>query len=189
MTKINSNIEKYRASLRMKLADYEGKLIEVENELQTLYPKYKEKTQGKSFFEVTSIYTEMLLGSVNLKKQYKHNIDAIKTELIENKYANKKGFSDITPFEVIEERTPNLYVIREMTFEQTEESKEKVMASFEQGGFNGHYDNFLQDWNITPKEDGLIIKIRKHRDGFFYDSMKNKYEISETPVRFNDFNF
>lgn len=53
MTKINSNIEKYRASLRMKLADYEGKLIEVENELQTLYPKYKEETQGKSFVEIT----------------------------------------------------------------------------------------------------------------------------------------
>lgn len=104
-------------------------------------------------------------------------------------YANRMGWSDIEPFEVIEQKTECLLVIREMEYKETEESIKKRNQSFVPGGFFGHFDNDLQDWEIKPKEGGYTIKIRKHKDGCFYDTCGHRYTLSDKPIRFYDFNF
>ena len=79
------------------------------------------------------------------------------------KYANKILFSDIEPYEVIEQKTERLLVIREMECKEKEESIKNRIQSFIPGGFCGHYDNDVQDWDIKPKNNGYTFKIRKHK--------------------------
>lgn len=107
----------------------------------------------------------------------------------EKLYANRIGYSDVDPYEIIEKKTDKLYVIREMEAVETEESKRKRIKSFIPGGFFGHFDNDIQEWDIKPKKDGWTLKIRRHKDGYFYDTMGQRYSLSNKPVKFYDFNF
>ena len=104
-------------------------------------------------------------------------------------FANRMGWSDIEPFEVIEQRTEKLYVVREMEAVETKESIIARNKSFVPGGFFGHFDNDLQDWDIKPKEKGFTFNIRRHKDGHFYDTCRQRYVISEKPIKYYDFNF
>ena len=76
-----------------------------------------------------------------------------------------------------------------MEYKETEESIKKRVKSFVPGGFFGHFDNYLQDWEIKSKEGGYTTKIRKHKDGDFSDTCGQKYVLSDKPIRFYDFNF
>ena len=116
-------------------------------------------------------------------------IKKLELELLEKKYANHYGYSDVEPYEVVEEITPNKYLIRWMKSVQTEESKNKLKESFVVGGFCGHFDNDLQEWNIASCEDVLPFAIRRHKDGKWYDVYHRKYVISSKPIKFYDFNF
>lgn len=186
--KTNRNIEKYRESLKVKLLEYQKSLDEVESELKTLIQEYNKKTKEKSMVEMMAEYSKTF-SEITLKKQEcVYLVEKVKLDLLEKKYANQRGYSDIEPYEVIEERTPNLYIIRGMKSVQTEESKQKMKESFMPGDFHCHFDNFLQDWIIEPDEEGRQVKVRRHKDGKFYDSDGQRYEISEKPIKFYDFN-
>ena len=168
--KTNRNIEKHRESLKIKLSEYQQMLTDLESEISSLWEEYKAKSSGKSMNEASSLFRMMMKSPLSQKEDCIKEIEKIKTDLLEKKYANQIGYSDIEPFEVIEEKTPNLYVIRSMDSEQTEDSKKALKESFIQGGFIGHFENELQEWKIMSKEDGYTKKIRRHRDGLFYDA-------------------
>lgn len=104
-------------------------------------------------------------------------------------YANRIGFTDIEPHEVIKKKTERLYVVRQMESSQTKESQKLLRESFMPGGFLGTYDNSLQEWNCTSCEDSECFEIRRHKDGCWYDKWHQKYIISDNPVKFYDFNF
>lgn len=123
------------------------------------------------------------------EKELKKIIETLEIEVLDVKYANHIAYSDINPFEVIDDSLSNLYVIREMKSVETKESVEKRKASFVPCGFIGRFDNRLQEWNITPDENGSIVVIRKHKDGRWYDTSNNVYAICERPIKFYDFNF
>ena len=76
-----------------------------------------------------------------------------------------------------------------MECKETSESIINRLQSFDPGGFFGHFDNDLQDWEIKSKEGGYTTKIRRHKDGNFYDTCGNRYTLSDKPIRFYDFNF
>lgn len=112
----------------------------------------------------------------------------LETELIEKKYANELLFSDINPYEVIEEKTANKYLIRKMKCTETEASKQARAKSFIPGGFCGRFDNDVQEWEIVPDETAPILAIRRHKDGFFYLN-HIRFSITSEPVKHYDFNF
>lgn len=123
-------------------------------------------------------------------KAIKARIDELHIETLEKKYANNIMYTDVNPYEVIEEIDAKTYMIREMKANITEEASKKLKQSFVPGGFVGHFDNSLQEWDITSDETAPIIKIRKHKDGFFYTPKNGRrFRIDDHPVKRYDFNF
>lgn len=187
--KINNHIEKYRQGLRERLIELKSSKGKIKKEIDELNKEIKLKSEELSLEQVMKMRQSICGESYMKLKQVEEDIAKIEKDLLEKKFANNIMYTDVVPFEVIEERTPNLYVIRSMKSEQTEQSKKDLKESFIPGGFCGHFDNDLQEWDITPDDDGLVIKIRRHKDGIFYDVHGGRYSISSKPIKFYDFNF
>lgn len=129
-------------------------------------------------------------------KPFQEKIKSLKEELqhalymgLDKKYMAQCLHSDVNPYEVIEERTEKLWIVRRMKAEETQESKKKRQSSFVPGGFLGHFDNSLQEWNIEPDPNGEVVAIRLHIDGRWYDSYGLRYVPKMEPYKFYDFNF
>ena len=129
-------------------------------------------------------------------KPYQEKIKSLKEELqhavfmsLEKKYMTQCLHSDANPYEVIEERTEKLWIVRRMKAEETEESKQRRSTSFVMGGFLGHFDNSVQDWHIEQDPEGEVVAIRLHIDGRWYDAYGLRYVPSQKPYKFYDFNF
>lgn len=105
------------------------------------------------------------------------------------KFANKILYTDIEPFEVVKECTENLYVIRHMKSTETVDSINARKQNFIPGGFMGHTDNDVQEWKYESDINSELIKIRKHKNGMWYDTNGMMYKISDKPIKFYDFNY
>ena len=100
-------------------------------------------------------------------------------------YANHIGYSDVNPFEVVRCVSLKTLDIREMVA-----TEKPWMRQFMAGGFLGHVVNQEdQDWDIQPDPDAPLVRIRKHKDGKWYDRDGARYVLDDLPVKFHDFNF
>ena len=100
-------------------------------------------------------------------------------------YANHIGYSDVNPFEVVDYVSLKTLVIREMSATELPWDR-KFMA----GGFLGHVANQEdQKWDIQPDPDAPLVRIRKHKNGKWYDKHGALYAVAEKPVKFHDYNF
>lgn len=106
-------------------------------------------------------------------------------------YANQVFYTDWEPWEVIEIKTDRCLVVRSMKAELTDKAVKALNDSFVPGGFCGHTNNGVQDWNITSDPDGKVGIIRRHKDGRFYvpGSTGSKFYIEAEPYKFYDYNF
>ena len=188
--KTNMNMLKYRESMKVKLDELYKELEDVQNKLKEAIVRWTEEAEGvEDYKERMKIYQKYLGDLPRIERNILADIEEAKMELLEKKYANLIMYSDIKPFEVVEERTPNLYLIREMDAVITDKSKKELQESFSPGGFCGHFDNDLQEWHITSNEEYPVFKIRRHKDGCFYSTLREKYSISHKPIKFYDYNF
>lgn len=186
----NKNMMKYRESMKVKLGELYKELEDVQKKLKEARARWAEEVDGVEDYQERVKSLQIHLGDLpRIERKILANIEEAKMELLEKKYANLIMYSDIKPFEVVEERTPNLYLIREMDAVITDESRKKLNESFYPGGFCGHFDNDLQEWNITSNEEYPVFKIRRHKDGFYYSAYGEKYRISPKPVKYYDYNF
>jgi hypothetical protein len=118
-----------------------------------------------------------------------------KAELIvlaaEKKYANQHLYSDIQPWEVIDEKSPTRIVVRAMRSQIRPEAARALQESFVAGGFFGHFDNDAQKWDITPDKDGVVVELRKHKDGHWYEAGDRHcpFVLATEPVKRYDYNF
>lgn len=183
-------MEQYRCSLVKEKDGYLKELEKIKEYLSECQSEYRNICKDNLDEKKRNQHFRRIFGDLPQKqREIECKIKKIDTELIEKKYANRHGYSDIEPYEVIEEKTPNMYTIRWMESVQTEKSKKELRESFVAGGFLGHYDNNLQEWNCTPCEDYGCFTIRRHKDGNWYDVNHQKYFISDRPIKFCDFNF
>jgi|TARA_R100001463_G_scaffold134768_1_gene197283 hypothetical protein len=105
--------------------------------------------------------------------------------MITEKYANKHGYTDVEPFEVVEIKTDKKVVIRALDCKELEWKKEWF-----DGGFAGHLaDQHKQKWDITSNKNNHSFYIRKHKSGEWKDTGGNKYTLANEPRKFYDFNF
>lgn len=104
-------------------------------------------------------------------------------------FANLAMYTDTRPFEVIEVRTANKVIIREMKAEMSADWKPEIVA----GGFGGHcVNNHDQDsaWVITPDEEGREITIRYSKaKGRWQDKYGQRFYMADEPFKHHDFNF
>jgi hypothetical protein len=104
--------------------------------------------------------------------------------MIEQKYANHHGWSDINPYEIIRVVSDKTIEVRAMKAEKNPEVKTK----FTVGGFSAHSDN-AQDWFIESDESRPVIRIRKDVRGQWKDKNRNRYHLADKPHKFYDYNF
>ena len=100
------------------------------------------------------------------------------------KYANKIGYSDVEPFEVVGTITEKTLDIRQM---DARNIKPATMVA--PGGFVGHFDNSTQEWEITSNVGFQIVRIRQNKKGEWKDKNGNLYQIGDKPRKVYDYNF
>lgn len=153
------------------------------------------EVQKTEYEELVHLYKENDKGRENTYEDHKYlndlkfRIKSLELDLLEKKYANKYLYTDVEPFEVIEECTNNKYIIREMKCVEDPEGIRALKKSFEPGGFVGHFDNYVQKWIITSEPEGSIDVIRRHKDGYWYNVSGSKFVIAAKPRKFYDYNF
>lgn len=100
-------------------------------------------------------------------------------------YANRLGYSDVTPFEVIRVVSGKTLEVRAMKYEKDD----SVELNFDVGGFAAHCSNQNeQRWHISSDESERVVRIRLNKSGW-QDAHGNFYDLSVMPRRFYDYNF
>ena len=99
------------------------------------------------------------------------------------KYANKFGWSDIEPYEVVRSVSAKCVEIREMEAVRDE----SVKLEFVPGGFSAICVNDRdQKWFISSNPENKVFKVRLHKDGYYRDPYGNKFLLSDKPVKYYD---
>ena len=102
------------------------------------------------------------------------------------KYANHMGWSDVNPWEVTMIVSEKTIEVKEMTATKDDSVKLKWVA----GGFAGHCVNQRdQKWFIESNPEGARKRIRRRKDGYWYDKYNNRFVLSFEPHKFYDYNF
>lgn len=100
-------------------------------------------------------------------------------------YANRYGYSDVNPFEIVRRISDKTIEVREMNAERDPSWKPEVVP----GGFSFVFlNNNTQKWIITSDESRKPVRIRLGKNGW-KDSHGNRYDLSDKPVKFYDYNF
>lgn len=106
-------------------------------------------------------------------------------ELVQN-YANRFGYSDVCPFEIIKRISSKTLVVRSMTAVLDDAFKPNFIA----GGFSAICtNNNKQEWVITSNPDGQVLRIRLQKNGTWKDANGHQYGLNSKPVKHYDYNF
>lgn len=101
-------------------------------------------------------------------------------------YANRHGWSDVEPYEVVRVISDKTIEVRRMKYARDETFVPEWVA----GGFAGVCTNQgQQKWVIEPDETEQVIRIRRHVDGAYRSASGMRFALSDKPVRFYDYNF
>lgn len=98
-------------------------------------------------------------------------------------YFNRSCGSDVTPYELVRKITEKTVEVRGMNAELVKVPEAHI------GGFCAHFVNHQQEWKITSNPESEVIKIRKHKDGFWYSAHKSRFSESDKPIKFYDYNY
>ena len=100
-------------------------------------------------------------------------------------FANHYGYSDANPFEIVRHISDKTIEIRAMNAEISKDWKREFVP----GGFCGTVVNQnSQKWVITSDESAEVFRIRRGKYGW-KDAHGNRYQLSDKPVKYFDFNF
>ena len=100
-------------------------------------------------------------------------------------YANHIGYSDVNPFEFVRKISEKTIEIRAMNADRDSSWKPDFVA----GGFCGTVVNQRdQRWIISSNPDSPIVRIRLGKFGW-KDASGRRYQLSNEPVKFYDYNF
>ena len=100
-------------------------------------------------------------------------------------YANESGYSDMYPYEIVKVVSENTIEIRPMDTERDDSVELKWVS----GGFAGHCVNQgQQKWFYKSNPDNSVRRIRRRKDGYFYNHCNRVY-LAQEPRKFHDYNF
>jgi len=122
-------------------------------------------------------FSQKTIDKMKEKKEVKQDVFGV--------YANECGYSDVHPYEVISKPTEKRYKVRAMKV-----GKQKTKLDFHVGGFLAHCSNQnAQEWDIESDPEGKVFDIRLQKNGTWKDANGRRFNISDTPVKFYDYNF
>jgi hypothetical protein len=101
------------------------------------------------------------------------------------KYANRYGYSQVYPYEIVRVISDKTIEVREMEALPDPNWKPEIIP----GGFFGHCVNQdEQTWIIKSDHTAKTIRIRKRKDGKWYSKM-GRHVLEDKPRYFYDYNF
>jgi len=102
------------------------------------------------------------------------------------KYANYIGYSDVEPYEVVNVISDKTVEIRAMDAVQDP----SVKMNFVPGGFSAVCTNIGdQKWNITSNPENKVFRIRLSKNKGWKDAHGRRFQLSDSPRKFYDYNF
>jgi len=122
-------------------------------------------------------------------ERYEATIKFHKIMSQETAYATEHLWSDAHAYEIIEEKSDRIMIVRRMKATPNKEALKELHASFVPGGFCGHFDNDLQKWDFESDERNGLETIRKHKDGGWYSASGMYFTINAEPHEKYDYNF
>ena len=100
------------------------------------------------------------------------------------KYANRLGWSDINPYEVVRVVSEKTLEVRAMKAVRDPQWQ----PIFVPGGFCGTVINQNdQEWIIESNPDAPVERIRLGKKG--WKGSGGRFQLSDAPVKFYDYNF
>lgn len=100
-------------------------------------------------------------------------------------YANQISYTDVHPFEVVRRVSDKTLDVRAMHAVLDA----SWVPDFEPGGFCGTVVNQRdQKWVITSDDRARVVRIRLGKQGW-KDANGGRYQLSDEPVKFHDYNF
>ena len=101
-------------------------------------------------------------------------------------YANRRGWTDVYPYEVLKTISPKCLEVRQMdAFRDL-----SVTLDFHVGGFSAHCSNQRdQKWDITVDPTRSVERIRLQKDGIWRDKHGQRFTLNDHPIRYYDYNF
>lgn len=103
-------------------------------------------------------------------------------------FANNALYSDVEPFEIVRVVSDKTIDVRAMDAEMADDWKPEIIP----GGFAGHCTNNSDQrkaWVITSNEANPVVRIRKQKDGTWYNKSNGRFFLAEQPAKKYDFNF
>ena len=100
-------------------------------------------------------------------------------------FANRHGYSDVHPLEVVEIKTPNKVMVKHMS---TKQIKNPTVLGL--GGFVAIHDNNSQEWECfpNPTEHSFAIRWSKSKEQW-QDKYGSRYVMNNFPIKHYDYNF
>jgi hypothetical protein len=101
------------------------------------------------------------------------------------KYANRLGYSEVYPYEIIRVVSDKCVEVREMATSRDPSWVPHITP----GGFAGHCDNqHQQTWFYHSDPANPIVRIRLCKNGWWMYK-GSKFRMAEEPRYFYDYNF
>lgn len=101
-------------------------------------------------------------------------------------HANRYGYTDIDPFEVIRHVSDRCIEVRAMDATLDPTWKPEMIP----GGFFAHtVNNHEQRWTYASNEQNETRRVRLHKNGQWKDAHGSTYKPASEPRKFYDYNF
>lgn len=141
---------------------------------------------------VDAIRSNEFESYMSLKKQVsalEDNLDFHEIMAQPHAYATEHLYTDAHAYEILEEKNAKTMLVRRLKATIKPEAAKALHDSFVPGGFCGHTDNDLQEWNYESDTTAPIETIRLHKDGSWKSASGHTFIISAEPHEFYDYNF
>ena len=180
-----------REQYKSRWQQLESEIASLQEECDREYRNLPGAPNSEEWRQAFNKYFETVSQPLSAKiHELKKEAERCRIRSLEKFYCNRHLYSDTEPFEVIGIVADNKLRLRSMNAVQTEESVKRLRESFSPGGFIGHFDNSEQEWVCSPDEHGVIVDVRQHKNGHFYEPNSTiPYVLSDKPIKFRDFNF
>lgn len=143
-------------------------------------------TSGKVTTDVNEALELARLERERLDKRgYEILADNVTITENSNRFCNRHGYSDVTPFEIVRVVSDKIIEVRQMDAELLNGDELKFHA----GGFSANCSNqHDQKYHYTSNESNPTVRVHKRKDGKYY-SKGGKFILATAPYKFYDYNF
>lgn len=179
------DVNRRNEAIKIRIVELKGQLAKARKNNDDLGLEWR-----KSHYSDEEVYSK-LLKSDNIVRELEVELEWSELIIADKRYCNQHFYTDVEPWEVIADKSDKCLLIRKMKAELKDDAAKKLNDSFIPGGFFGHTNNSLQEWNIISDENGEVREVRLHKDGCYHlnGDKGTRFRLSLEPRKYYDYNF